>query len=133
MEGSPAGTRTADLHTVYWTHAMYALHAISIVIGTLTSASSTGWFMFAWPSVAAIIINYTRRRAVRGTALDTHFRWQLWTIWPAVVLVVGVAPLVFTIILIPMVQVIYAAVAIWVAYRIGRGWLALREGRALPA
>jgi uncharacterized membrane protein len=133
MDDTAATADAVDPRLVSWTHAMYGLHAISIVIGTLTTASGAGWFLFAWPSLAAIIMNYALRSQVRGTALDAHFRWQLWTFWPALALIVGLAPLVFTFVLIRAVQVIYAAVGIWVAYRIGRGWRALRERRTLPA
>jgi uncharacterized membrane protein len=133
MDDTATTADAADPRLVSYTHVMYALHGFTILAGLFTAASIAGWFVFGWPSIIAVIMNYARRGVVRDTWLDTHFRWQLWTFWPAAVLVVCVSPLVFTIVLIPLVIAIYAALGIWVAYRIGRGWLALRDGRTLPA
>lgn len=58
-------------------HVMYGLHALSAVSGILTSASIVGAFVFGWPSIIAVIINYVTRDRVRGTWLETHWRWQL--------------------------------------------------------
>lgn len=127
-----SSTATVDPRHVSYTHIMYGLHAFSILMGLLTAASVAGWFVFGWPSIIAVIMNYARRRAVRGTWLESHFRWQLWTFWPAAVLIICVSPLVFTIILIPLVIALYAVVGLWVVYRIARGWLALRDHRTVP-
>jgi uncharacterized membrane protein len=130
---STATTVAVDPRHVSYTHIMYALHAAAIVIGILTSASIVGKFVFGFPSIVAVIMNYARRSDVRGTWLDTHFRWQLRTFWIAAALVVLSWPLVITIILIPVVIGIYFVVGVWAAYRVARGWLALKEGRSLPA
>jgi uncharacterized membrane protein len=132
MDDTASNADAADPRHVSYTHIMYALHAFSILMGLLTAASIAGWFVFGWPSIIAVIMNYARRRAVRGTWLEQHFRWQLWTFWPAAILIVCFSPLVFTIILIPLVILLYAVVGLWVVYRIARGWLALRDRRALP-
>ena len=132
MDASPTMVAVDPRHVSY-THLMYGLHATSIAIGLLTSAFAVGWFVFGWPSIVAIIMNYVRRGAVRGTWLDAHFRWQRRTFWTAAVVIIGVTPLMFTFILIPLVRVVYIVMGLWAAYRIGRGWLALRNGRSLPA
>jgi uncharacterized membrane protein len=133
MEDAPDAAAVAvDPRQVSYTHIMYGLHAFSILMGLLTAASIAGWFVFGWPSIIAVIMNYARRGAVRGTWLEAHFRWQLWTFWPAAVLIICFSPLVFTIILIPFVIALYAVVGLWVVYRIARGWLALRDRRTLP-
>ncbi len=122
-----------DPRHVSYTHVIYGLQALSILAGLVTAASVAGRFVFGWPSLIAVVMNYARRRAVHGTWLESHFRWQLRTFWTAAVLIICFSPLVFTIILIPFVIVLYAVVGIWATYRVGRGWLALREGRVLPA
>jgi uncharacterized membrane protein len=101
-------------------------------MGGLSAATIAGVFVFGWPSIIAVIMNYVRRGEVRGTWLESHFRWQLRTFWTAAVVIIFISPLVFTVILIPLVIVVYVAVGIWAIYRVARGWLALRDGIALP-
>jgi uncharacterized membrane protein len=132
MEDSPASTAKVEPGLVQYTHLMYGLHALSILTGLLTAATIAGRFVFGWPSILAVIMNYSRLRRVRGTWLETHFRWQLRSFWIAAILIVCMSPLVFTIILIPLVIGLFTVVGIWAAYRIARGWLALRDGRPLP-
>ncbi len=133
MDNSPTATTVAvDPRHISYTHLMYALHAIAVAIGILTAASIAGKFVFGLPSIIAVIMNYARRGEVRGTWLDSHFRWQLRTFWIAALLLVCSWPLVLTIILIPLVFGIYFVVGVWVAYRVLRGWLALRDGRSMP-
>lgn len=64
-----------------WCHVMYGLHALSALSGILTSATIVGAFVFGWPSIIAVIINYVTRDRVRGTWLATHWRWQMRTFW----------------------------------------------------
>ncbi len=133
MEDSPASSGTVvDRGLVQYTHLMYGLHALSILTGLVTAATIAGRFVFGWPSILAVIMNYVRLGKVRGTWLETHFRWQLRSFWIAAILIVCLSPLVFTIILIPLVIGLFAVIGIWATYRIARGWLALRAGRPLP-
>jgi uncharacterized membrane protein len=125
-------TTATDPRHVSYTHLMYALHSLSILMGGLSAATIAGVFVFGWPSIIAVIMNYVRRGEVRGTWLESHFRWQLRTFWTAAVVIIFISPLVFTVILIPLVIVVYVAVGIWAIYRVARGWLALRDGIALP-
>jgi uncharacterized membrane protein len=133
MEDAPANTGpVVEPGFVQYTHVMYGLHALSILTGLVTAATIAGRFVFGWPSILAIIMNYARLRRVRGTWLETHFRWQQRSFWIAAILIVCLSPLVFTIILIPLVIGLFTVIGIWATYRIARGWLALREGRPLP-
>jgi uncharacterized membrane protein len=68
---------------------------------------------------------------VRGTWLESHFRWQIRTFWFAMAWAILGGVLFVTFILIPVSFAIWFALAIWVIYRVVRGWLNLREGRAL--
>jgi len=63
------------------THVIYALHAVSLLIGIVTAATIVGAFLFSWPSIVAVILNYAKRSEVRGTWLESHFRWQIRTFW----------------------------------------------------
>ena len=70
------------------TRVVYALHALSILIGVFTGASIATAFVFGWPSIIAVIINYVERSDVRGTYLDSHFSWQIRTFWYALLWIV---------------------------------------------
>src|SRR5688572_28735256 len=62
-----------------WTQGIYVLHAISLLSGILGAATVVGAFLTGWPSLIAVILNYVKRSEVRGTLLQSHFRWQIRT------------------------------------------------------
>jgi uncharacterized membrane protein len=113
------------------THAIYALHAASLVTGIVGAATVVFAFLTGWPSIIAVILNYVYRSEVRGTWLESHFRWQIRTFWFGllwvalcgvfVVLTLGIGLLIAWI---PLVFV-----GLWFIYRIARGWLRLVDGR----
>jgi uncharacterized membrane protein len=115
------------------THVIYVLHAISLVIGTVTAATVVGAFLTGWPSIIAVILNYAKRSEVRGTWLESHFRWQIRTFWFGllwvalcwvfVVLTLGIGLLI---VWAPLV-----GVGLWFIYRIARGWLRLMDRRMM--
>lgn len=115
-----------------WAHVMYGLHALSALSGILTSASIVGAFVFGWPSIVAVIINYVTRDQVRGSWLDAHWRWQLRTFWFAALWYCLAGVMFITIIGIPAAIVVMIVTGIWVLYRVIRGWLALLDKRTLP-
>ena len=129
--GSVAGEPSSSLKT--WTNAIYALHAFSLLTGIIGAATVIGAFLTGWPSIIAVILNYVKRSDVRGTWLDSHFRWQIRTFWFGllwisicmlfVIVTFGVGILIAWL---PM-----AIVSIWFIYRIARGWLALNDNRPM--
>lgn len=120
---------------VDWTQIMYGLHALSLVLGIVGSATIVGAFLFGPPSIIAVIMNYIKRDQVRGTWLDSHFRWQLRTFWFGLLWVSLCALfVVFTLFVgLIIVWLPLGVVAIWFIYRIAKGWMALRDGRAMYA
>ncbi|MCZ8130422.1 MAG: hypothetical protein O9284_03890 [Steroidobacteraceae bacterium] len=130
-------TTGVDPGLVTYAHAIYALHALSAVIGILTAASVVGAFIFGLPSIAAVIMNYVKRSDVRGTWLDSHFRWQIRTFWFAALWVVlafvASAPLMLVLVGFFTFGLAVAIVGLWVIYRVVRGWVALKDGRTLPS
>lgn len=114
------------------THAMYALHGFSALMGILGPAFILTAFLTGWPSIIAVILNYVKRDDVRHTFLDTHFRWQLRTFWFAVLWLVIMSVLMLTIIGIPIAIALGVGVGIWVLYRIIRGWTSLASRRPMP-
>lgn len=124
---SSANTRDVSL-----THLMYALHAASIVFGAVSTVAILTAFLFGWPSIIAVIINYVKRSEVRATWLDSHFSWQIRTFWFALLWLVIGAIAFATVIGIPVAVVLWLGTGIWVLYRIIRGWMALLDRKAMP-
>jgi uncharacterized membrane protein len=126
-----------DESLVRTAHLVYALHALSLVIGAFGAASILGSFLFGWPSIIAVIINYVKRSDVRGTWLESHFSWQIRTFWYALLwsIVVGLLSFLLAIVLVGIALWVIGMflLGVWAIYRVARGWLALKEGRALPA
>jgi uncharacterized membrane protein len=112
-------------------HLVYALHALSLLIGITTAATIIGAFVFGMPSIIAVIINYLKRGEARGTFLDSHFRWQIRTFWFGLLWCLIGGFLFVTFIGIPLAIVVFIAAGLWVIYRIARGWLALRDRRPM--
>ena len=72
-------------------HVTYALHALGLAIGAFGASTVIGSFIFGWPSIIAVIINYVSRSDARGTWLESHFAWQIQTFWIAVGLSILIA------------------------------------------
>ncbi len=66
---------------VTWTKVVYVLHAFSLLTGIIGTTTVVGAFLTGWPSIIAVILNYMKRSEVRGTWLESHFRWQIRTFW----------------------------------------------------
>lgn len=114
------------------THIIYALHALSVIMGLIGSAFVITSFLTGLPSIIAIIINYTKRNAVRDTYLDSHFSWQIRTFWFAFLWMIFAVILFITVFGIALSYIITVGAGLWISYRIIRGWLALNEGRPMP-
>jgi uncharacterized membrane protein len=131
LETSP---RAPDPSLITYTHAVYALHASSVLIGLTSPATVVGSFVFGLPSILAVIMNYARRSAARGTWLEPHFLWQIRTFWYALFWMLVAAMISTPLVLLlgaGILTFVLAAgvVGVWVTYRVLRGWLALRDGR----
>jgi uncharacterized membrane protein len=114
------------------TYVIYGLHAFSAVTGLTTSVLIVTAFLFGWPSIIAVILNYVKRSDVRGTWLDSHFSWQIRTFWYSLLWLVVGAVLFVTVVGIPVAYVIWWVTGVWVLYRIIRGALALSSERPMP-
>ncbi|MGH7928680.1 MAG: DUF4870 family protein [Candidatus Binatia bacterium] len=120
---------TPPLVTV--THLVYALHALSLLIGVTSAATIVGAFVFGVPSIIAVVINYVKRGEARGTFLESHFRWQIRTFWFVLLWCVIGALLFVTLLGIPIALAVFFAAGVWAIYRIARGWLALRDRKPM--
>ena len=119
------------------THIVYALHALGLAIGAFGAASVIGSFLFGWPSIIAVIVNYIYRRDARGTWLESHFDWQIRTFWFALAWAALVAlvsiPLTLLIIGFGTWVLGMLVLAIWAIYRVARGWLRLNAHQPMPS
>ena len=129
-------TVEAPRNLVQITHLVYGLHALGLAIGAFGAASVLGSFLFGWPSIIAVIINYVKRGDVRGTWLESHFTWQIRTFWMALLWAVIVAvvsfPLAFILVGIGTWVAGMFVLGVWAIYRIARGWLRLNGHQAMP-
>ena len=140
MNDDPGATTVrldnVDPSLVTLTHVIYGLHALSILIGIVSSTFIITAFLFGIPSIVAVILNYVKRGDVRGTWLDSHFRWQIRSFWVALALIVGTSivfgPLSLILVGIPFLIAGFALTTLWVIYRVARGWIALRDSRPMP-
>lgn len=100
----------------YLAMIVYALQAASLFTGSLT--------LFA-----GAIINYVRMDDVKGSWIESHFRWQTKTFWYVLVwMVIGGISVIFLV-----GWAILLAVSLWLIYRLVKGWVYLRENRPLPS
>lgn len=127
------GTAEPRPSLITLTHVIYGLHAASLITGIIGAATVVGAFLTGWPSIIAVILNYVKRSEVRGTWLESHFRWQIRTfwfgvLWVALCLLFVVATLGIGILIawLPL-----GLVGLWFIYRVGRGWLALVDRRPM--
>ena len=130
---TPSVLPEASLVTI--THVTYGLHALGLAIGAFGAATVIGTFIFGWPSIIAVIINYVKRGEARGTWLESHFTWQIRTFWFAMLwaCIIFVTGALLAIVLIGFAIWIVGLFALgcWAIYRIASGWLRLNDRRAI--
>ena len=135
MDVTQTAFRDPDPSLVTTTHVTYALHALGLAIGAFGASTVIGAFVFGWPSIIAVIINYVKRNDARGTWLESHFTWQIRTFWYALAwsCVVGILGAIFLVVLVGLgIWVLgFFILGVWAIYRIATGWLRLRDRRAI--
>lgn len=130
-----AAVREPDPSVITVLHITYGLHALGLAIGAFGASTVVGSFVFGWPSIIAVIINYIKRRDAQGTWAESHFTWQIRTFWYAllwtlIVVLIG-ALLVIVIIGFAIWAIGLFALGVWAIYRIARGWLRLKDRRPI--
>ena len=131
----PIATREPDASVITITHVTYGLHALGLAIGAFGASTVIGAFLFGWPSIIAVIINYVKRGDARGTWLESHYTWQIRTFWFAMLwsCLIFVMGALLAIVLVGFAIWIIGlfAVGCWAIYRIASGWLRLNDRRAI--
>ncbi len=114
------------------THVVYGLHAFALFSGLVGSVAVLLSFLASIPSIVAVVLNYLKRDAVRGTWLEGHFRWQIRTFWFALLWVMVSIVLLISVIGALFGFLLLVVTSFWVIYRVVRGWWVLAHGRTLP-
>ncbi|MFP4167421.1 MAG: DUF4870 family protein [Desulfonatronovibrionaceae bacterium] len=96
-------------------------------VAVLVYALQTASFAVGVTLIVGVILNYVKMNDVRGTWLESHFRWQIRTFWYSILwTVLGV----LTAIVLIGYAVLFAN-AVWVIYRIIKGWICLSEDKEM--
>jgi uncharacterized membrane protein len=98
-------------------------------IATAVYALQAASFLLVITYFIAVMLNYIKRDDVRGTWLESHFRWQIRTFWFGL-LWFALGGLTFFIVI--GWFVLFAA-SLWLIYRILKGWLNLNDGKPMYA
>ena len=99
------------------TAIVYALQAVGFLLG------------ITW--VVAIIVNYVKKEDVKGTWLESHFRWQIRTFWSGLLWAVLGFLFMITIIGWFVGMFILMVDSTWIIYRVVKGWLRLNDGKQM--
>jgi uncharacterized membrane protein len=85
------------------------------------------YFVVLITPVIGIAINYAKLEDVRGSWLESHFRWQTATFW------YGLLWSLLGLISMPILigYAVLAGVTVWLVYRIARGWICLVDGKEM--
>lgn len=128
--------RNPDSSLVTVCQVTYALHALGLAIGAFGAATVVGSFLFGWPSIIAVIINYVKRGEARGTWLESHFTWQIRTFWFALLwgCLILLVSLALAIVLVGIATWVIGVflLGVWAIYRIARGWSRLQARQVVP-
>ena len=85
------------------TMVVYLLQALGFFVG------------ITW--IVAVIMDYVKRDEVKGTWLESHFRWQIRTFWWGLLWAA-----VGTVLLLVLIgYLVWVAAGIWIIYRIVKG------------
>jgi len=98
-------------------------------IATAVYALQAASFLLVITYFIAVILNYIKQDDVRGTWLESHFRWQIRTFWFGLLwFILGG----LTYIIVIGWAILFAA-SLWLIYRILKGWLSLNDGKPMYA
>lgn len=91
---------------------IYFLQALAFLLGGVTF-------------IIAVLLNYLNMHRVKGTWLESHYKWQIKTFWFALLFVlIGTATVPFL-----FGFVVLAGGIIWTVHRIARGWISLNKSK----
>jgi uncharacterized membrane protein len=105
-----AAEERATLRTL--SHILYALYVVNL-------------FTFGMAGIVAVIIDYVRRPAMRGTVYASHSVWRTRSFWGALLGYMIGGAMIWT----HFGAVLVILTSIWYIYRCVKGWLRLLEDK----
>ena len=123
-----AGRRRCTGRGKAWMNKNPAFERLKTITAVVYALQAAAYFT-GLTALVGVIVNYVKLDDVRGTWLESHFRWQIRTFWFALLWFVlgALSWIVF------VGMIVVGATAIWVIYRIVKGWLNLYEERPMYA
>ncbi len=115
----------------------------SDAMNSLTTAGLVLAAAVVLPPFVAVIVNYAAMNGVRGTWVESHFRWQIGTFWRTLVYVPAAFALEFlawavgsngwsgSVFLLAIVGIVAVPLAVggWYLNRVEKGWVRLWRGK----
>ena len=96
-------------------------------VATIVYALQASSFFLGITFIVGVVVNYVKRSDVKGTWLESHFRWQIRTFWFSLLwTIVGIIASFFVI-----GYAVLLADVVWVIYRIVKGWLRLNDNKEM--
>jgi len=103
----------------------YPAKKLALIVYALQAAG----FILGITFIAAVVVNYIKKDDVKGSWVESHFRWQIRTFWFSLLYtVIGV---ILSGVLIGFA--VLAANMVWTLYRVIKGCIRLSEGREMYA
>ena len=93
------------------------------LVGIIYLLQALAFFLGGITFIIAVILNYLNIDHVKGTWLESHFKWQINTFWVTLMLVIiGTLTMPYLI-----GYVVLIGATIWVIHRITYGWITLNK------
>ena len=94
-----------------------------LIVYVLQALAFIGLF---FAPVMGVIVNYIKLDDVRGSWLESHFRWQIRSFW------YGLLWTVLASLTLPIFGwLLWAAMSVWYFYRIAKGWIYYADGKEM--
>lgn len=81
--------------------------------------------------IIGVIINYFKKSEVKGSILESHFRWQIRTFWWGLLWFVLAGVLNWTVVGAVLGLPMLAIAFVWWVYRFVKGWLNLNKDQPM--
>jgi uncharacterized membrane protein len=103
------------------------LNKLKTITGIVYLCQVLAFALAGLPLLIGVVINLVKRNEVMGTWLESHFNWQINTVWVALALF-AVSGLTLSI---GIGAYLLLLAVLWLVYRIAFGWYALHANKPI--
>jgi uncharacterized membrane protein len=103
------------------------LNKLKTITGVVYLCQVLAFALAGLPLLIGVVINLVKRKEVMGTWLESHFNWQIKTVWVALALF-AVSGLTLSI---GIGAYLLLLAVLWLVYRIAFGWYALHANKPI--